>query len=222
MTTKLVLFDLDGTLLDTSEGIVESVRWAAERLGWPALSQSQLLSFIGPPLTVSFRRCYGCDAEQAAALTAAYREHYREGAMFRARPYDGIVSVCETLLQRGCATAVATSKPEVFAKQVLQKFDMDRLFTVIHGADMGGSLSKADVIRLCLEELGAAPSECLMVGDTQHDAAGAQELGVPFLGVTYGFGNLSEMHTAPHVALVNAPLEILDVVFGKGETEQHG
>ena len=100
-TIQCVIFDLDGTLLDTSPGITECVRYAGEKLGYPSLSEEQLLSFIGPPLQDSFMRVYGCDRSQAEALTAAYREQYRKGAILKAKPYDGMETLLAALVQRG-------------------------------------------------------------------------------------------------------------------------
>ena len=211
--TVSVIFDLDGTLLDTSPGILECVRYTADRLGYPALSMDQLLTFIGPPLKESFVRCYGCSEEEAAALTAAYRVHYREGALLHAEPYAGIFELCDALKKNGFQLAVATNKPNVFSEQILRHFGFDRYITVIHGADMEGKLSKADLIRRCVEHVGNGdPSACVMIGDSEIDAKGAYEAGVPFIGVSYGFGNIDEMKKYPYIGIVGAPLEILDII----------
>lgn len=104
-----MIFDLDRTLLDTNPGILESFRYASENLGYPELTMEQLLTFIGPPLSDSFIRCYGCDKEEADRLTATYREYYWDGALLNAKPYDGIFELCDELKERELRLAVATS-----------------------------------------------------------------------------------------------------------------
>ncbi len=215
MRARLAIFDLDGTLLDTSPGILESVRYAAEKLGYPPLPQEQLLTFIGPPLKDSFMRCWGCDEEEAERLTAAYREHYRGGALLYAEPYEGIAGVLGALRQAGMQLAVATNKPQAFSERILRHFELDRCFHVIHGADFEGHLTKADLIRLCAADLGTAPGDCVMVGDTAHDARGAEEAGVPFLAVTYGFGfRRGEGVSFPYIGIADTPSELREFLNG--------
>ncbi|MCR5087922.1 MAG: HAD-IA family hydrolase [Oscillospiraceae bacterium] len=209
MSIRLAIFDLDGTLLDTSPGILESVCYAAEKLGYPSLPRERLLTFIGPPLKASFMRCWGCDEAEAERLTEAYREHYRGGALLYARPYEGIAELLEALRQDGLRLAVATNKPQAFSERILRHFELDRCFHVIHGADFEGQLTKADLIRACAADAGADASDCVMIGDTEHDARGAEEAGVPFLAVTYGFGfRRAEDVSFPHVGTADSPAGI--------------
>lgn len=203
-----VVFDLDGTLLDTSPGIFESVRYATNALGYRELSQDELLSFIGPPLVDSFMRCYGCSEEEARRLTAAYRVHYPKGALLNARPYDGVFELCDELRKAGACLAVATSKPQVYSERILSHFGFE--FPIIHGADLKGVLTKTDLIRLCAQDSGA--SATVMVGDTEYDAEGARQAGVPFVAVTYGFGNREKMLACPHIGVAEAPLDVLHII----------
>ena len=212
-----MIFDLDGTLLDTSAGIVESVRHAVARLGFPALSQKQFLSFIGPPLQDSFRRCCGCTEAEAEALTEEFRVYYSAGAVLNAVPYDGIEALCEALRARGVPLAVATAKPQAFSGPLLRHFGLDRFFAVIRGPALEGGLRKPDLIRLCVEDLGADAEKCVMVGDTEHDAAGAQLAGVPFLAVRYGFGDAEKMLRCPHVGVADTPGDILRILTEREE-----
>lgn len=207
---KCAIFDLDSTLLDTSPGIMDSVCYAADKLGYPQLPKETLRSFIGPPLQGSFMRYYGCDKEAAEELTAAYRENYRAGALLHATPYDGIFTLLETLRNEGLLTMVATSKPQPFAEQILRHFGF--AFDAIHGVDFAGKFGKADMIRLCVEDTGAAPSGCVMIGDTEYDARGAQEAGVPFIGVSYGFGDPAEMAKYPSIGIVGTPMDVLKIL----------
>lgn len=207
---KCVVFDLDGTLVDTSPGIIESIMFALQEQNYPNLSQEQLLSFIGPPLKASFIRCCECDDKDAVRLTDTYRKHYRQGALLNAKPYNGIIELCEELSNAGIQLAVATSKPQEFAEQILCHFGFKRYISVIRGADMQGQLSKADLIRLCVK--GYDLSACVMVGDTEHDAKGAAEAGISFIAVSYGFGNLKEMLNYAHIGLANNPMDILQII----------
>ena len=211
-TIQCVIFDLDGTLLDTSPGITECVRYAGEKLGYPSLSEEQLLSFIGPPLQDSFMRTYGCDRSQAEALTAAYREHYRKGAILKAKPYDGMETLLAALGQRGLCAAVATGKPQMYAEQILRNFELDRFFRVIHGEDLEGKLKKSELIRLCAEDTGVPCEQCVMIGDTEYDARGAKDAGVPFIGVSYGCGDPAEMAKYPSSGIVGTPMDVLKIL----------
>ena len=165
-------------------------------------------------------RCYGCSEKEADQLTLTYREHYRQGALLNAVPYDGILETCRKLSEMDLLLAVATSKPRYFAEQILAHFCFNRYITVVHGADMAGKLTKADLIKLCISDF--TPENCLMIGDTEHDAKGAQEAGVPFLGVSYGFGNAVEMGKYPAVAVINHPIEILKYVSDEREKKPNG
>lgn len=215
-TIKCVIFDLDGTLLDTSPGILESVRYAIEKLGYPPLPTHTLLTFIGPPLRDSFVRCCHCGTEEAGALTESYRECYRAGALLNAKPYDGIFETCRSLREMGVKTAVATSKPQVFADRILRHFELARFFDFIHGADLDGKLKKSDIIKLCVKDSGALPAECVMVGDTEHDARGAEEAGVKFLAVSYGFGTLETMLQYPNIGVAKTAAEIVQIICNYG------
>lgn len=205
-----VIFDLDGTLLDTREGIIGSVIHAANQLGYPSLSNSQLLSFIGPPLKDSFMRCYQCREDEAARLVAEYRSHYQNGAMFLAAPYAGVEEMCKGLVAHDLRLMVATSKPEVFSRQIVRRFRLDSFFDAVHGPALGCGETKANLIRQCVREAG---TDCVMVGDTLYDAKGAHEAGVFFIGATYGFGSAAEMKQYPHVALAASPLEVRDTLL---------
>lgn len=209
---KCAIFDLDGTLLDTSPGIFESVCYAAQKLGYPQLSREQLQRFIGPPLKASFQRCYGCNDMAADRLTAAYREHYREGAMLYATPYEGVFSLCESLYNLGILIAVATSKPQLFSELILRYFGIDRYLACVHGADLAGRLKKTDLIRACMEDAKAFPEECVVIGDTEHDARGAQDVGVQFIVAGYGFGCPEEIAKYPCIGVAKVPLEILHII----------
>lgn len=210
MKTEKVIFDLDGTLLDTSLGIFESIIYAINKLNFPSLSKELFPTFIGPPLKYSFMRCLGCDEESAIQLMEAYREHYREGALLNAKPYDGIFDLCSQLKRRKIKMGVATSKPQLFSERILRHFGFDKYLDDIYGADLAGTLSKADLIRLCVGSLN--PNTYIMVGDTESDAKGARECGVPFVAVSYGFGKPDKMEEYPMLGIADTPYEVLRII----------
>lgn len=203
---KCVIFDLDGTLLDTSRGILESVQYAIDKSGYPQLSHEQMCSFIGPPLRVSFMDLYGCSDEEAVRLTEIYRECYGGDAFLHAEPYDGIFELCDTLRKSGWRLAAATNKPAKYTEPLLKHFGFDKYIDIIQCADKDGRTKKSDLIRQCMED--ASADHAVMIGDTAFDAKGAFEAGVPFIIAGYGFGNMEEMHKYPNIGSVNKPLEV--------------
>ena len=211
---KNVIFDLDGTLLDTSEGILKSAVYAAKTLGYPELSREAMLTFVGPPVQNSFMNHYGCTREEAQQAANVFRDYYKTETLYLAKPYEGIYELCGLLQGRGIKMAVATYKREDYALSLLKHFGFDRYCRPMHGADNENVLKKEDIIRMCMEELGAGAEDCVLVGDTENDAKGALKAGVPFLAVTYGFGFRGESDAAeyPHIGLAASPLEIADII----------
>ncbi|MBD5483072.1 MAG: HAD hydrolase-like protein [Lachnospiraceae bacterium] len=184
-----VVFDVDGTLLNTSEGVLSSVRYTIEAHGLAPLSDEELRRFIGPPIQDSFARVYGLSGDILQELATTFRDRYKGDDLFRAVPYDGIFEVFDELKRRGIPIAVATYKREDYAKRIMHHFGFDRYTDIIYGADHENRLKKADIIRKCLTSAGvASPADAVMVGDSDNDAVGAQNIGLKFLGVTYGFG----------------------------------
>lgn len=214
---KCVIFDLDGTLLDTSGGIIESVRHTIAEMRFPPLTESDLKSFIGPPVQNSFRRCYGSDEETAQKAAEVFRSFYKEKELFNAVPYDGIYDLCSTLKKNSIKMAVATYKREDYALTLLSHFGFDQYCASMHGADNYNIMKKEDVVLTCIRELGANPRECVLVGDTDHDALGARAAGVPFIAVTYGFGykTRTEALLAGPVGVAEHPREIWENILKK-------
>ena len=208
MSYDFILFDLDGTLTDSAEGIVNSVVYALEQKGIPYESKQKLRRFVGPPLQVSFRDYCGLSEEETKDAVRVFREYFKEKGIYENSVYDGVPEMLSLLYKVGCKLAVATSKPEVFAKQILERFDLAKYFTVIAGASMEGT-DKPTVIRLALSRLCTEPSSrVLMVGDREHDILGAKEVGVSSLGVLYGYGSEEELKEAGADHIVGSPLEI--------------
>ena len=208
---KAVLFDLDGTLFDSSPGIFHTANYTVKALGFePCNDYKQLKKFVGPPLRDCFRITFGTKEEYLDKCVEVYREEYSRTGVHMLSLYDGMKSLLEKLKSRKYLTAVCTNKYEKLAKQIIQEQGLEELFDTIEGTDEKGTITKTDCIRNAIIELGITPDQALMVGDTLNDQTGAKEAGVKFCGVTYGFGfeSFSEIDgfAASH------PLDILDIV----------
>ncbi len=215
MKYRNVIFDLDGTLLDTSRGIIESIQYTIAQTGMRELSEQELMAFMGPPLTGSFEKICGCSEEEAQQATGIFRSHYQKGAVFHAKPYDGIAELCRKLRELGMKIGVATNKPGRFAVPLIQKFGLDKYIDPVFGADESGKLSKSDLIRLCTEAMGGSQADTVLIGDTVNDSAGAERAGVAFIAVTYGFGFRSAEDAAgyPCIGTADIPMQILRILM---------
>ena len=187
---QLVLFDLDGTLTDPGVGITNSVAHALKKFGLAVPERAALYKFIGPPLHESFERYYGFSQEQAQTAVAYYREYFREKGIYENFVYDGVEELLKALRGAGRTLAVATSKPEVFAKQILEHFHLDPYFTYVAGANLDGTRTRKDQVIACaLRGCGVeAPAAAVMVGDREYDIWGARKQGLDSIGVLYGYG----------------------------------
>lgn len=185
----LVIFDVDGTILDTSEGITSAVKYTIDKFGFGELKNDVIRTFIGPPIKESFARVYGLDDENSNELTAVFRNHYKDVDLLKAKLYDGILGVFDNNKMLGITSAVATYKRQDYAEKIVRHFGFDEYTDIIFGADNDNKMKKNDIIEKCIAEAGITDyKRVLMVGDSENDAIGANILGVNFLGVTYGFG----------------------------------
>ena len=208
MNKKAVLFDLDGTLTDSGEGIINCAILALEHFGLPIPSREEMRVFVGPPLTESFIR-HGVPADKAEEAVAVYRSRYIPVGKFENVPYPGIRELLETLKEKGHRLYVATSKPEGMSVDILNHFDLAKYFTRICGAAMDLSRnSKEAVIAYLLEESGEKDN-MVMVGDTKFDVIGARHHGIPCIGVSWGYGKVEEMVEAGAAAIAHSPEELL-------------
>jgi len=217
----LVLLDLDGTLTDSAPGIVAGIRHAYGALGLPVPDDATLRSFVGPPITASFP-AHGVPADRVDEAVRAYREVFAAGGMYDNRVFDGIPDVLRTLRAAGCTLAVATSKPEVYARPICDRFGLTELVDDVFGAPLDeGTSTKADVIAKALAALGRtspvdpADGPVLMVGDREHDVHGAAAHGIRCLGVTWGYAAPSELDGAGAVALVDGVADLADAVLSR-------
>lgn len=202
---KYILFDLDGTITDTFEGISKSVIYALESFGITVEDTSRLTSFMGPPLFEQFKAFCGFDDAQAERAVKKYRERYSETGWKECTLAEGTEELLKELKAKGKVTALATSKPERFAVLILEHFGIDKYFDFIGGAELehSGRNSKDAVIEYVLEGLGVEDrSEAVIVGDRFHDIDGAKKTGIGSVGVLSGYGSREELqeHGADHVA----------------------
>lgn len=188
MSLKGVIFDLDGTLLDTSEGIIDAVKYTIRKLNYSELEDNKIKEFIGPPIQKSFEKFFNCSISEAQEAANIFRNYYKTNSLLKASPYPGIYELLSYIKENGCALAVATYKREDYALELLKEFGFDDYCSVMHGADNMNEMTKADIIKLCIEELGIEAEETIYVGDTEGDYLGARECGMGFVGVSYGFG----------------------------------
>ena len=191
-------FDLDGTLTDSAEGIVNSVIYALSTYGIEEKDREALTAFVGPPLVESFMKRYGFSAEKAEEALARFRVRFSSIGIFENSLYEGIPGLLSALKDRGDRIVLATSKPEVFAVRILEHFDLTRYFDFICGADLAENnrVEKEEVLSYALEVSGADPQSSYMVGDRRYDMEAGKKLGLSTVGVLYGYGSREELAAA--------------------------
>jgi phosphoglycolate phosphatase len=205
---RLVLFDMDGTLVDSTPGIWASIRFAAAELGLPEPTPGQLRAMVGPPLEDGFAGAFGLTGDDVARAVAAYRAHYTAGAMFDAEVYPGIPELLAGLGAEGMTLAVATSKPEPFAVQILEHIGLLTEFASVHGATLDGAVRHKDQVvgaALAAHPGGERP---VLVGDRSHDVLGARAHGLPCIGAGWGPALPGELAAAGAAAVVATPAEV--------------
>lgn len=198
MEKQYILFDLDGTLTDSMEGITKSVQYALNKMGIAVEDYHDLDFFVGPPLRDTFRDYYFMSEEEVEEAVRLYREYYTPKGIFENSVYEGIPELLEHLVEAGKTLYVATSKPTDFAEMILEHFELDQYFDFVAGSTMEeGRTKKSDVIAYLLDECQLVDtSELIMVGDRSHDVLGARELDIPTIGVLYGYGTKKELKDA--------------------------
>ena len=211
MFAKAVLFDLDGTLTDSGEGIINCAVFAMERLGIPVPPREELGVFVGPPLWDTFRQ-FGVPSDRVDEAVEIFRSRYVPIGKFENTPYSGIRETLEALRAQGRKLYVATSKPEVTAREILEHFDLSRYFAEICGATVDKTrTSKEDVIAYLLS-LDACRENSVMVGDTAFDVIGAAAHGIPTIGAAWGYGKTEDMVSAGAAAIARSPEDLLRIV----------
>ena len=220
---EVILFDLDGTVTDPGEGITNSVMYALDKFDIKVAERSQLYKFIGPPLRESFAEFYHFDDVKCEQAVAYYREYYKDQGIYENKLYDGMEQLLKDIKASGRKIALATSKPESFAKEILQYFHIDSYFDVVAGSTLDNTrTSKEEVIAYALKECGVADfrnmldintiipeyrgvkdlSQVVMIGDRKYDILGAKKIGIDSIGVLFGYGEEKELREAgaTHIA----------------------
>ena len=209
-----VLFDLDGTIVDSAPGITATLAYTFERLQLPVPAPAELLRWVGPPILDSFRDLAGFDVEQSALALEIYRARYLSTGVYDASIYTGVPEVLWAIAAAGLPLSLATSKPETPARAVLSHFDLLEPFHELTGAsDDERRSAKKDVVEEALRRLrrrGSDLSRPVLIGDRHHDVDGAAHHGIPTIFVTWGYGSPAEQAGA--VAVVDTPVELLDVL----------
>jgi phosphoglycolate phosphatase len=208
MTGRLVLFDLDGTLVDSAPGIWASIRFAAAELGLPEPTPAQLGAMVGPPLQEGFATALGLPPELVPRAVEAYRAHYSAGALLDVSVHPGIPELLGDLRGDGATLAVATSKPEVFARRVLQHTGLLAAFASVHGATLDGAVRHKD--QVVAAALAAHPDgvDPVLVGDRAQDVLGAAAHGVPCIGAGWGPAPEGELETAGAAVVAASPAHV--------------
>lgn len=210
---RAVLFDLDGTVTDPGIGITNSVMYALRKFGIEPPDRKKLYCFIGPPLRESFSKYFGLSASDAEKAVAYYREYYRPKGIFECTLYDGIEDTFKALCGAGYKLALATAKPEVFAKQIAAHFGFDVYLSAVSGASLDASREdKAVIIARALDMLGVFPSRgSYMVGDRAYDIEGGAKNGLFTIGALYGYVTEEELSSAH--ATAKTPYDIAKIIL---------
>ena len=208
---RAILFDLDGTLTDSGEGIINCAILALNHFGLPGPDRETLRVFVGPPLDETFIK-FGVPADKTDEAIRVYRSRYTTVGKFENVPYPGIEALLQKLTNKGHKLYVATSKPEAMSIEILEKFGLAKYFTLICGATLDGSRSKkADIISYLLEKAGGADN-AIMVGDTAYDVIGAKAHGMPAIGVSWGYGEVKDMEDAGATAIAHTMEELFSLL----------
>lgn len=211
MSEKAVLFDLDGTLTDSGEGIMKCAKLALDHYGIEVRDLTDLRVFVGPPLHETFVK-FGVPKEKAEEAIRIYRSRYLTVGKFENFPYPGIPELLQKLKDRGCKLYVATSKPETTSVEILEHFGLARYFDRICGATMGTSRSTKDAVIAYLLEQTSRADQVIMVGDTAYDVLGAKAHGIPTIGVAWGYGLIADMEKAGAAAIAHTVDELFDLL----------
>jgi phosphoglycolate phosphatase len=210
-----LLFDLDGTLTDPKEGILESIRFALSRLGWLDMPSDEDIAWcIGPPFRESLGRLLKTDDEnRIEEAVSIYRERFGTIGKFENRVYEGIPETLASLRGLGLRLLVATSKPTFYATQILERFQLAPYFEGVYGSEMDGTRgAKPELLAYLLTVEKLSADECLMIGDRKHDVLGAAANGIPCCGVTWGYGSVEELREAGAKAVCSRPQDLAAVL----------
>ena len=210
---KTILFDFDGTVFDTGEGIMKSVQYAAEAFGYHEPDWHALREFVGPPLTDTFAKRYNVDEETAKAMTAKYRERYRVKGLDECSVYPGVPELVQKLKAHGANVAVATGKPTAFTVDILERHGLGGLFDAVLGSEFDGRRGqKWEVISELLDQFGH--DGAVMIGDRDNDVRGAKRCDIPCIGVAWGYAEPGELEREGAIVVVRDTSELEKLLIG--------
>jgi Predicted phosphatases len=210
---KYILFDLDGTITNPELGITNAYRAAITGLGLEMPSKAFLRSLIGPPLEDAFAKNLQLAETDVKVAVTYFRTYFETTGIEENVEYAGVELMLQTLKERGKELFIATSKPEVFAKRVIENFALTAYFSGIYGSNLDGTRSdKAEVIKYAIESADISAENAIMIGDREHDIIGAQRNSIPAIGVTYGFGAKEQLILSGAAQIVDSPLELLELL----------
>ena len=220
---QYLLFDLDGTLPDSAEGIIKCVQYAVEKMGATPKNAEELKGFVGPPLFESFQKVFGFSEKETQQAIVYYRERFKPIGMFENAVYEGIPQMLRMMKENGKINIIASSKPEAFVKTILEHFDIAKYFDIIVGASMDNSRNtKEAVIEEALSQLKStdrygqySDDKCVMIGDRKYDIIGAKYFGLRNIGVSYGFAPEGELEEAGADVIVDTVEELTRVLLEK-------
>jgi len=210
---KNILIDLDGTLTDPKVGITTSARYGLEKIGHPISDEINIDWIIGPPLKASLAKILNVEADHVLAEQAlmGYRERFAVKGLYENHVFEGVAETLAELKRRGYRLFVATAKPTVYAKQILEHFDLAQYFTDIHGSELNGDrTNKAELIQYILAQQQLQADQCMMVGDREHDIFGARQNGIDTIAVNYGYGSQEELALAQPKYQIDRFNQLLD------------
>ncbi|MFW1857838.1 HAD-IA family hydrolase [Acinetobacter defluvii] len=212
---KSILIDLDGTLTDPKEGITTSARYGLNKIGHPISDSENIDWIIGPPLKASLAKILGVDANDVLAEQAllGYRERFAVQGLYENHVFDDVADTLDVLKSKGYRLFLATAKPEIYARQILDHFDLLKYFEYPYGSELNGErTNKGELIAYILEKEQLSPAECLMVGDREHDIFGARKNGIETIAVEYGYGSKEELDQAKPKTRIKKFAEIIKIL----------
>lgn len=207
---KNIFLDLDGTVINSMEGIFNSFKYVIKSYNLKELDEKTLSTFIGPPLHNSFHKAYNTDTKTCDEYVAKYREYYSEKGIFEFSLYDGMKEMLKSLSEK-YDLYITTSKPILYAKMILEKEDILKYFKFVSGSETDKpDNSKSQVVNYVINKFRLSKKDCVLIGDTKFDGEGAEEVGIDFFGVSYGFGSIDELLKYNPVKIFNDTKEITD------------
>jgi phosphoglycolate phosphatase len=214
MKNHFVLFDLDGTITNSSEGIINSIQFALNKMGLHEDDKEKLRSYVGPSLKQTFLQNYFPNGELYKEAIAHYRTYYADKGIYENELYEGITNVLDEIKKKGGQIALSTAKPTYFAKIILEHFNINKYFDVVVGSHLRGTRTdKKEIIFETLDQLGLPdPKNCYMIGDREYDIVGAKHHKLNTIGVEYGYAPVGELEAIAPNYIVSKPLEIINVI----------